>query len=79
MYSQEAVLLEKCQMHGEVTKDIQDHEVRIRVLEKDSTVTMGKVDSLCRKMDKVESNTTWILRLIIGAIILALLGQIFIL
>ena len=50
----------------------QDHEVRIRVLEQDNTTTKGIVQTLCKTMDKIEGNTTWILRLIIAFMLGAL-------
>ncbi|WP_121605296.1 hemolysin XhlA family protein [Virgibacillus sp. Bac332] len=35
-----------------------------------------RTDHLEKKLDKIDSNTTWILRLIIGAFVMALLGLI---
>jgi hypothetical protein len=65
-------------MHNGLADNVQDHEVRIRVLEMDNTETKITVKSLCRSMDKIEANTTWILRLIIGAFALAVLGLVLI-
>lgn len=36
----------------------------------------ARTDHLEKKLDKIDSNTTWILRLIIGAFVMALLGLI---
>lgn len=40
------------------------------------TRTEEKVDNVEKKLDKIDSNTTWILRIIVGSILLALLGLI---
>ncbi len=40
------------------------------------TKTETRTDHLEKKLDKIENNTTWILRLILGAIILAILGYV---
>ena len=55
-------------------KDVKDHEVRIRVLETDNTKNKAAIDTLTKTMDKIEGNTTWILRLIVGSIVTALIG-----
>lgn len=39
--------------------------------------TKERVQNVEQKLDRIESNTTWILRLILGAIILAILGYVF--
>jgi hypothetical protein len=52
-----------------------DYEVRIKLLEKNDVKQDERIGSVEHKMDKIESNTTWILRLIIGAIILYNLKQ----
>ena len=64
-------------MAESIEEEVRDHEVRIRVLERDNTANTQRIEALEKKMDKIESNTTWILRLVIGAIIAALLGLIF--
>ena len=64
----------ECQQHATMADDVKDHEVRIRVLEKDNTENRGKIDTLCKTMDKIEGNTTWILRLVVSIIIVALMG-----
>jgi len=66
----------ECVRHECLTGDVQDHEVRIRVLEVDNTENKAAIRSLCKMMDRVDANTTWILRLIVGAIVLAVLGQV---
>ena len=59
-----------------IEEDVKDHEVRIRILEKSDTQKTEKICTLEGKMDKIESNTTWILRLLIGSIVTALLALI---
>ncbi|MGE8207841.1 hemolysin XhlA family protein [Heyndrickxia sp. NPDC080065] len=49
-------------------------EKRVGSIENRQTKTETKVDNLEQKLDKIDSNTTWILRLIIGAFIMAVIG-----
>jgi len=49
-------------------------DTRLGKLENRVTRNETRTDHLEQKLDKIESNTTWILRLIIGAIIMAVLG-----
>lgn len=51
---------------------------RVTTLDIRQTRTEVRTDHIEEKMSKIESNTTWILRIIIGAIITALLGLILI-
>lgn len=51
---------------------------RVTTLGDRQTRTEVRTDHIEAKMDRIESNTTWILRLIIGAFITALLGLIII-
>lgn len=47
--------------------DISDLKMRVALAEKD-------IKSTIAKLDKIDANTTWILRLILGSILTALLG-----
>src|SRR5690625_2844568 len=47
---------------------------RVNTLDIRQTRTEVRTDNIEHKMDSIESNTSWILRLIIGAIVTALLG-----
>lgn len=59
--------MEKCnECKGQETK-IQAMEVRLAVVE-------SKVTKIEESIEKISANTTWILRIIIGAIITALIG-----
>lgn len=49
---------------------------RVTTLDIRQTRTEVRTDHIEDKMSRIESNTTWILRLIIGAIVMALLGLI---
>lgn len=51
---------------------------RVNTLDVRQTRTEVRTDHIESKIDKIESNTSWILRLIIGAFITALLGLIII-
>ena len=51
---------------------------RVTTLDIRQTRTEVRTDHIEKKMDRNESNTTWILRIIVGAIITALLGLIII-
>ncbi|WP_406944471.1 hemolysin XhlA family protein [Halobacillus sp. SY10] len=50
---------------------------KVDELKNEHTKTRQRVQNVEQKLDRIESNTTWILRLILGAIILAVLGLIF--
>ncbi|GAB6442184.1 hypothetical protein bcgnr5380_33810 [Bacillus cereus] len=59
--------MEKCK-DCEVNKlQVQNMEVRLAVVE-------SKVIKIEESIEKISANTTWILRIIIGAIITALIG-----
>lgn len=68
--------MNECLLHANITESVQDHEIRLRVLETDNTENKAAIRSLCKAMDRVEANTTWILRLIIGAIVLAAINRV---
>ena len=51
---------------------------RVTTLDVRQTRTEVRTDHIEEKMSKIESNTTWILRLIIGAFVTALIGLIII-
>ena len=51
---------------------------RVTTLDVRQTRTEVRTDHIEEKMSKIESNTTWILRLVLGVIIAALLGLIII-
>ena len=51
---------------------------RVTTLDIRQTRTEVRTDHVEEKMDRIESNTTWILRLIIGAFVTAILGLIII-
>ena len=69
-----AVENEMLRKYCDIEEDVKDHEARIRILEADNTAHKLNIKDLRRSMDKIESNTTWILRLIISAILMAVLG-----
>lgn len=53
-------------------------DARVNTLDVRQTRTEVRTDHIEEKMNRIDSNTTWILRLILGAIVSALLGIIFI-
>jgi len=57
-------------------KEFNQLDSRVGNLEVRQTRTETRTDHLEQKLDRIESNTTWILRLIIGAFITAVLGLI---
>ena len=59
-------------------KEFNRLDERVTTLDIRQTRTEVRTDHIEKKMDRIESNTTWILRLIVGAIITALLGLIII-
>jgi hypothetical protein len=69
-----AIENEILQKYRGIEEDVKDHEARIRILEVDNTAHKLNIKDLRRSMDKIENNTTWILRLVIGGIVSALLA-----
>ncbi|MEG7861216.1 hypothetical protein DXB51_14620 [Bacillus cereus] len=61
------VKVEQCKDCEGNKKQIQNMEVRLAVVE-------SKVIKIEESIEKISANTTWILRIIIGAIITALIG-----
>lgn len=55
------------QDHKDLSRDVRKLETRTTINEKD-------INNINEQLKKIGSNTTWILRIIIGAILLALLG-----
>ncbi|ELK47174.1 hemolysin XhlA [Halobacillus sp. BAB-2008] len=50
---------------------------KVDQLQNEQTQTKQRVAHVEGKLDKIENNTTWILRLILGAIIAGILGLLF--
>lgn len=51
---------------------------RVTTLDVRQTRTEVRTDHIEKQMDSIHKNTTWILRIIIGAIVMALLGLVII-
>ncbi|WP_142315444.1 hemolysin XhlA family protein [Bacillus wiedmannii] len=51
----------------EIMRDIRNLETRTTINEKD-------ISTINKQLEKISLNTTWILRLVIGAIVMAVLG-----
>lgn len=49
-------------------------EGKVSSLESRVAVAENNIDTINRKLDKIDNNTTWLLRLVIGAIIMAVIG-----
>lgn len=65
----------------ELTKRIEQLEGRttalernVAVIERNVAVIETDVKHINLKLDKIDQNTTWLLRIVIGAVILAILG-----
>lgn len=54
--------------HKDIQRDIRNLESRMTITEKD-IITINK------QLEKISSNTTWILRLVSGALLTAMLGM----
>ncbi|OPA10743.1 hemolysin XhlA family protein [Bacillus cereus] len=54
----------------EIMRDIRNLETRTTINEKD-------ISTINKQLEKISLNTTWILRLVISTIIMAILGLIF--
>lgn len=55
----------------ELKTDIKALENRVNILERKSDLHGEKIDAIDKKLEKIEDNTTWIKRALIGAIITA--------
>ncbi|EJS58839.1 hypothetical protein COK09_06395 [Bacillus cereus] len=58
----------------QIKSDQKDMQRDIRNLETRTTVNEKDIVSINKLLDKISANTTWILRIIIGAIVAGLLG-----
>ncbi|WP_340977610.1 hemolysin XhlA family protein [Cytobacillus sp. FSL K6-0129] len=56
----------------ELKGDIKSLENRVNILERKSDLHGEKIDAIDKKLEKIEDNTTWIKRALIGAIITAI-------
>lgn len=56
---------------------LDDHERRLRKSETDLAVQGQRVDSLALDMKTVKDNTTWILRVVVGALVSGGIGLLF--
>ncbi|WP_186578036.1 hemolysin XhlA family protein [Aquibacillus kalidii] len=54
-------------------EELKSLEDKVTILDNRQTRTETRIDNLEKKIDKIDSNTTWILRLIVGAVIGAFL------
>lgn len=58
----------------EIKQDIKDIRLEIKSLEMRTTGNEKDIVNINKQLDKISANTTWILRIIIGAILTALIG-----
>ncbi|MEK5205310.1 hemolysin XhlA family protein [Bacillus sp. FSL R10-2789] len=58
----------------QIKSDQKDLQRDIRNLETRTTVNEKDIVNITKLLDKIGANTTWILRIIIGAIVTALIG-----
>ncbi|HDR7716935.1 MULTISPECIES: hemolysin XhlA family protein [Bacillus cereus group] len=58
----------------QIKSDQKDMQRDIRNLETRTTVNEKDIVNINKLLDKISANTTWILRIIIGAIVVGLLG-----
>lgn len=58
----------------QIKSDQKDMQRDIRNLETRTTVNEKDIVNINKLLDKINANTTWILRIIIGAIVAGLLG-----
>ena len=59
---------------GTAADRIDEHDARIRSLETSGAASAVSVRGIERRLDQIESTLTWLVRLIIGAIIMAFIG-----
>lgn len=58
----------------QIKSDQKDIQRDIRKLETRTTVNEKDIVNINQQLEKISANTTWILRIIIGAIVTALIG-----
>lgn len=58
----------------QIKSDQKDMQRDIRALETRTTVNEKDIVNINKQLEKISANTTWILRIIIGAIVTALIG-----
>ncbi|PGL47745.1 hemolysin XhlA family protein [Bacillus thuringiensis] len=58
----------------QIKSDQKDMQRDIRSLETRTTVNEKDIVNINKQLEKISANTTWILRIIIGAIVTALIG-----
>lgn len=49
-------------------------ETRVTSLETRVAVAESNIEHINKKLDKIDSNTTWLLRIVVGVIVIAVLG-----
>jgi chromosome segregation ATPase len=59
---------------GETQAELKEANIKIANLETRMTVNERDIKSVFERLMKIESNTTWILRIIISTLILGILG-----
>lgn len=52
-----------CELHEEIKKQVQDHEVRIRTVEQDSIRLDERLENLCKELSSL---TNWIKTLVVA-------------
>lgn len=57
-------------------KSTGEHEVRIRDLEQNQAVNTERYANISKRLDKIDSHTAWLIRLLFGAICLTILNWI---
>ncbi|MCX2828503.1 hypothetical protein COM13_29590 [Bacillus pseudomycoides] len=67
-------IIELKQEIQQIKSDQKDMQRDIRSLETRTTVNEKDIVNINKQLEKISANTTWILRIIIGAIVTALIG-----
>ncbi|MED4654611.1 hemolysin XhlA family protein [Bacillus pseudomycoides] len=67
-------IIELKQEIQQIKSDQKDMQLDIRSLETRTTVNENDIVNINKQLEKISANTTWILRIIIGAIVTALIG-----
>lgn len=60
-----------------ITDDLRDHDRRITALELNDVKQDQRIEHVLKSLDKIESNTTWIMRLIIGGLVTGAIGLLY--
>lgn len=61
-------------MSVELENLVRDIEKRVYRLESDKEIVKDRYDNIIKRLDKSDSNLVWLIRLVIGGMLMAIIG-----